>query len=539
MKKIIISVIAIITLYSLQAQESLIAHFDKPFYVSGDIVSYDIKLPSSFAGSEVAFNNYIADSQGNVLLQYFTNNKKKTSFNGYFTIPYSWVSDIYQLVIAGQDKTTGAEINIAKVDIRIYNDISADPMDFSSIPMETLDIDNKISVNSSKAAYSPREKVSLTVNAARMTDASVVVVDKKLINAKEGLKVANVINQATPDMLNGTPYLTGRVVDSNGNPMKLNVLGVYDAKTRDMLYSKSGIDGSFQLGIDSYVGNKKLHLHPYLFGEAEALSVTIKKNTGTKASSAITIDSTVINYIQASRDRKKIYQQFGKVENQLKTIVPQMVQKELKANRSFKIGDYQSFENVAAFFNEILASELSFVLRDDGKLKARMYNPKNRKNSNRDESSYFEKDPIFIIDNKITQDADKIGRLPLDNITSVDLYYKVDDIRKDFGTFGGSAYAIVHTTYPNFLLDDEEEEDIISWNGYLPKLDQISIPIEAITADEPIFKSVLFYDAEVLSQDGQIQFNSGDDISDYEVLVIGQNSSGQVISGSTTFKVSY
>ena len=89
------------------------------------------------------------------------------------------------------------------------------------------------------------------------------------------------------------------------------------------------------------------------------------------------------------------------------------------------------------------------------------------------------------------------------------------------------------------MLDDEEEEDIISWNGYLPELHQISIPIEAITADEPIFKSVLFYDAEVLSQDGQIQFNSGDDISDYEVLVIGQNSSGQVISGSTTFKVSY
>ena len=359
------------------------------------------------------------------------------------------------------------------------------------------------------------------------------------MNDGMAFRQSSLISSVDPANMSSTPYLTGSIRTESGEPLKINVLGLYEAKAKEMLYSKSSKTGFFELDFSDFTGKKSLHVNPYLFNEADALSVELKDNTGTLSTQGITLDSTIIKYMESSRARKKIYQQFGKIESLMDTPEPKVKSRKLNPNRRFTISDYQSFENVAAFFNEILASELSFTLDEDDTLRARMYNPKNNRNKVRSESSYFGQDPIFIIDDKITQDADKIGRLPLDNILTVDLYYKVEDIQEDFGTFGGSAYAIVTTSYPNFLLDENEEEDIVTVHGYLPAVSNYEITNDLVSQSEPIFRSTVYYNPTVNTSDGTISFNHGDDISDYEVIVLGQDATGQPVMGKTSYKVRY
>ncbi len=526
------------------SQNDYTFHLDKPFYVSGDIVWYSVKLPSSYTNRQVAFNNYVTDSQGNVQKQYFISNGSKNMIKGHFQIPYSWNSDNYLLALGAQNRSDGVESILAHIEVPIYNDINGGQMEFSQEAIDGIAIEEQIKVSLDKKVYQPREEVSINLDGESLSNVSIVVVDNKFYTDNQiGGQVKTVQSTIDQSVINWNPnpYITGQVFSESGDELRINVLGAYDMKCHDMLYSKADAAGRFKLDLDPFKGVKRFHFNPYLFDEYEDIKVKKVVNIGITAESPITIDSTVLNYIAISQMRKKIYQQYGKVENELIAEETRMNKKDLKPNRVYKISDYQNFDNVAAFFNEILSSELSFVLQEDGTYKGRMYNPKNRKNSNRKESSYFEKEPIFIIDDKITKDANKIARLPLDNIETVGLYYKKDDIKRDFGTFGGSAYAIITTSYPNFLLEENEESDIVELNGFLPTTEVPNITEETILSSEPLYRSMIYWNPDPDSINGRVsvKYHNSDDVSEYIVLVSALDDNGKVLKGYSKYKVRY
>lgn len=529
------------------AQEQIVIHRNQPYYVVGDIVHYDVKLSMGFKSKKVAINHYVTNSSGGVLKQHFTVSEQGESMSAYFYIPFTWNSDVYQIALYGLPANSAEEILIAKIDIPIYNDISGTLSTANTTLMpKSSKNGKKCDVSLSQANYSPRATVDGKVSAKDIVpeSMSISVLDERLFSEEQIESTVSIIDLSMDKMtianLVESPYITGSIVDQEtADPMRVNVLGAYDIKGNAMLYSKSDKTGRFKLVMDDYVGSKKLHFNAYLFHEYDDIKVVPTTKLGLKAGMALPMDSTIMSYIDMSRMRKKIYQQYDRTEHELLVKDVRQSLKELNPNRTYEIKDYQSFKNLALFFNELIASGLSFVETGDGRYKARMYNSDNNRNRIIRKSEYFPEDPIFIVDGKVTMDADRVGKLPLTNIISAALYYKEDRIKKEFGTFGGSAYVIVTTNLPEVLLAPDEEDDIISWNGILAPIDSDEL---TMTSDTPILRSNIYWNAQIndsAASGVSFKFSHSDDISNYKIILSGLDETGTVQMGTAEYKARY
>jgi len=286
------------------------------------------------------------------------------------------------------------------------------------------------------------------------------------------------------------------------------------------------------------VGRGALQIAGYLYEEVADTDISLYQDKTVASDIPVTAayDESISNYLQVSNERKRIYQHFNQLENDLEIADYTKKRQVVKPNKSFKVKEYVAFESVGKFFDEILGSQLNFI-KQDGKAKARMFNPESNKNAGKNADYYFPRSPVFIIDGQMTKDADYIYNLTLDNIDVIDLYYDWRDITKQFGTFGDFGYVVIKTSRADVGLPDSDRQDIVSYSGLQP---MVSYPIQVSTEDRkvPQLKPLVYWHPQLSvakSKDSTVKFTSSDDVSTFRVVVVARTKDGQVLTATTDY----
>jgi hypothetical protein len=205
----------------------------------------------------------------------------------------------------------------------------------------------------------------------------------------------------------------------------------------------------------------------------------------------------------------------------------------LKADFSYVADEYIKFETVGDFFSELI-TPLKFRIVN-GTYEARMENPRSRDAS----FSNLPGKPLFIIDGKITRNADFIARSSWSNVRRVDIFYIAEKLRKQFNILAQGGVVRIETNIPQFNLPENELEDVFTVNGLTPG--GTFIPFETGTSSAeirlPNFIMPTYWAPDVeAGKNGKatVQFKQGDDASNFVLEVIAQGANGK--KGHATVK---
>ncbi len=530
-------------------------HLDKPYYVTGETVWYKIYLPQGFSNISGKARVIVKNSR-DVLVDHYSIQLAETQMNGYFKIPYDLDSDTYTFSIYVLENKTLQPVQLLDFLIPIYNDLSGSELipifpdgsfrskkEINQIPNTSLDLEI------SKIEAGTREKISISGQVTRAdgeiipSEFSVSVVDEGLIGpaVDEYCVFSEEIDLGFNVVigLDERVFLQGYISDAKTDqPAQVNILGAFNRKQNRMYYSKSGENGLFTFLMPEQFGDQNLQIAGYLFNEFEDTRIEIFKGTADTAMIRMTnqFDRDVSDYITASNVRKRIYQQFKQIEEQAEFNIKELDRLEVRPNKNYKIAEYVSFESVGAFFDEILGSQLKFDRKDD-QITAKMFNPEKNRSTSTDQDFYYPIAPVFVIDGKMTKNAEFVYNLRLSLVDEIDLYYDWRDISEQFGTFGEFGYVVIRTNNADIALPQEDEEDIISITAVQPAPDY-PIVVAPEEEDIPNLRPSVYWNPQVGNKNGRLQtsFTSSDDVSKFRILVVARTNSGEVLTRHVTYQ---
>ena len=371
------------------ATSNCIIHLDKSFYVTGEIIWYKVYLTQDFKTKPVTIRATILDASGTIQHSSFINTEGNTFIQGYYKIPFNNKSGMYLLRFSGVNKANKQQVVLVESQIPIYNDLegvaklvknesSNPPAAPSQIPSTD---DLTVSIQLPKNLYRTRQKVQpiITIKDNNgnpvASNISVSVVDWDMVgNDMVGIKTlreGNTLNPKVISIFSDDIYLNGIVSKEVGDPHTAKILGAYSRDEDKILYTKSNQDGKFFLRIPKFYGTRSFQ---FLGQQSEYENIRVKKNKQLAINNyqALPFNDLISNYLRLSRQRKKIFQHYSSLESNLVTETTRLSKKELKADVSFIIKEYEDFEFMSIFFKENL-TPLRFQFQSDSTYLARMY----------------------------------------------------------------------------------------------------------------------------------------------------------------------
>lgn len=524
--KYIISTIATLLLFaSTQAQGDFTLHLDKSFYVVGEVIWYKLYLPTA---QDATVQVVISDDQAKQLDNFFLKSEGKSYVEGYFKVPYSYESGLYRMSFFS---TTNPATLIIDPIIPIYNDLGA--LEISNtqsaisyneqLEAGALDID--IQLNNS-TSYSTRSEIEANItvkdsngNPVRGT-LSVAVVDDAL--GGEGVVVKS--NNTVGNIGNEIIY-TGTLRNEAGEPDKAAILGLYSRNEQRIHYSKANPAGKFLFSLPDFYAQNSAQFLGYQF-EHQKISISLDELAVAPIEKELVYTDEVIEYLKLSRQRKKIFQINKTFETNLVTEDFENDVQKLKPGFSYIISEYQSFDFMYSFFGELI-TPLKFELGKDSLFTSKLINPSGRFSAN----TVLSGPPLFIIDGKATRDADYVARLNMDYIEKVDLFYKSEELRRQFNAIGSSGVVIITTNLRNVELPEKDLENFFMISGILPKANFPIFEPNEIPKTQPFFRPQLYWNPTTeTDRNGKaaVQFYQSDDVSRFKIKVVAQSEDGKV-----------
>ncbi|MBK9491172.1 MAG: Ig-like domain-containing protein [Haliscomenobacter sp.] len=153
---------------SLAQVDQCLVHLDKSFYVSGELMWFNLYLPVANRGHAFTIRVGIVDKNGASIQTFFIATEGKSQANGHYKIPYNCNSGVYQLVFIGMESSTKSPVVLAKIAVPIYNDlekldiVKTTAPESIQYPVYTLK-DLLVEVELNKEAYQNRETVQVLV----------------------------------------------------------------------------------------------------------------------------------------------------------------------------------------------------------------------------------------------------------------------------------------------------------------------------------------------------------------------------------------
>jgi len=526
----------------LNNDEALI-HIDKPYYVSGETVWYQIYFPSVFEPVKGNVQVMIQNNNGKVIDDMFWR-LEEARLDGYFKIPYDVDSDLYHFSVYAIDNNTRKPTMITNWEVPIYNDLSAQGMQ-PIYPMRSTftSSDNMfdVDVSSSKTSLKKGERVTVNISlpaSIRGDIASVSVSDASLIGSSAGatiLKSKITLSDDTSLGIDDRTFVHGMIADAaTDTPAKIGVIGAYNSTYNKMYYTKSDDDGLFTLLLKDQIGKENLQISGALYDlyadtKVQLASPSVPQDVSLTAE----YDEDIINYLKESNSRKRIYQYYKEVETEI-------TQEEAKGleylyvrpNKQVNVKEYVTFENTGIFFNEVLGHLINFRTKDD-KVTARLFDPSSKRGISSSAEYYFPRSPVFIVDGNMTKDADFVYNLKLTDLQEVNIYNDWRDVTKQYGTFGDFGYVVINTSQANIEIPENDQLDIVSFSG----LGKAAVYPIAISKSEersaPHLQPSVYWNPEEKSN--SFSFTSSDDIGEFLIQVVVRDENGKIAVGSTSY----
>lgn len=529
--------------------EYFVLHVNKSFFVTGETVWYSLYIPNALKGLAFTMNVQVTSWNGKIKEHYFLKTEGKKQLDGHLKIPFDWSSGFYTLTFSGIDEATKQRVQLAKIDLPIYNDLEQLP---KNIELETLSSAGKNKINGSKGSL----EIQLNKNAftkGKNIEANVIVKDASGKPVKANLSVSVIDHTLGGDQLlnnksvqtfydtklptatlSNNLYAFGRLTKEDNTPLMANILGAFSPLENKVHYFRTNDQGNYALKLPDFSGAKPLQI--LLYKSLEKFQVnaesTVPVPKGMKPAPMVYTEE-ILEYIKQSRSRKKIYQFYGGVENDLNTETVSVERAKLKPGLTYKMAEYETFDNVGEFFIEV-TTPLRFKINKDNTFSAQIINPRQYTSRTKE----LDGDPLYIIDGKVTKNADFVGKIKLNEVNEVKLYYNPNKLNEHYRAIAVGGIAEISTTVDDFHVPLEDEDDIFIAKGIQTPGSFVS---DASSGQGvPAFKSQVYWNPMITTNNkgrAKLEYKQSDDISTFIIKVVAQTETGDMIYGEQTYEV--
>jgi hypothetical protein len=321
-------------------------------------------------------------------------------------------------------------------------------------------------------------------------------------------------------------YKLIQVVDAQGDPRIASVIGAWSGQEQKMYFSsRTNQEGVSLLKQPAFTGEKVIQYLGY-DKEVEDIRTAAIPNTVPAVEKKLVVTPGLLTYLEKSQQRKKIFQYYGQLEFDL-TPAPRQIDKAvLKGDQVFRINEYETFDNFATFFQENLSPLRFGEDRENNRYTTYMYNPRNNRNNKR-----LPGNPLFIVDGKATRNADFVGRLDLEQVETVQLYFRPETLRSQFNVMGANGVVTIEMGGEDDVqLPTADEANRYRISGLQrPATFPVFNP-ENTPANQPFFRPQLFWDPSVtIGSDGKgtVSYYQSDARGTFRIEVMVQDAEGR------------
>lgn len=537
-----------LSLVGQTVESSCLVHFDKPVYVSGEVLWYKIYLPQAFSGTSLSFEVKLVGENGQQLQHYFLQNQGAAVLEGYFKIPYDQQTGMCYLMVFGTHHSSMDLIKILEAPVPIYNDLlqeEARPATTAIPASPTLpQLDQlQVHIDLKRDSFQRRSKVEAIVS---VTDAagqpvpaelSVSVADWSLLSRAE-LGFENLISSnysatiPARELKNGL-HLRGQTLDSLGQPTPVNILGYYSSAERKLQYNRTDQTGHFFIDIQDFSGNKPIQLIDY---QSTSIHLRTQDQYSIDRPVGLAFNSAISAFLASSRRRKKTYQLHQTFEQPIQPEAFAFDTTTFRDYRRLRPDEYEAFPDFPTFLQEVYL-KMTLLQQKDKTYKVNFF-----VNRHGDFERY-PRPPLFFVDGKMTRNLNFIAGLELANIKQIDFFHQLKSLRAQFGPLGQFGVAMITTNSGNQTLLPEEEADILDFHGFLPRAEFPALAsADFSTGNFPTFRPLLYW-APQLKTDQQgrhtISFIQSDDLSTFCIEVVAQSKDGKRGVSRRKYRVFY
>jgi len=495
----------------------------------------------------------------------FIRTKGKTYVTGFFKIPFEAKTGVYYMAVTGTNSVSKKKETLACAQIPIYNDFETAPterdgdkgedtMSVSQVPL-LCESPLKVKVVTDKSKYRQGEEVGTTIvvtdnlgNPVR-ANLSVSVVDWRLVKSGDDsgkiLFMGNLLSAVQLGLLDSTIRIRGRVTIEN-RLANGQVLDAYSQSENKGYYTITDEKGEFSLTLPDFYGRQDIifRLHFLLLEEWRTISqgeefstITVKVLDDELIARKKELDFTpeVLQYLENSKQRKLIYQLYNEVKAPLEIRTPNNIEQEPLPDRSIHVNDYERFPDLPTLFKEI-STPLKFRKENKGStLTAVMFNPDIRK--------FYSDRPLFIIDGQVTRKSSVVNSLNIDDIEDIGLYYKLDNLKTQFGPMGMGGVVTITTKNKNMKdLENGNPNEIVVYglqpHASLPGITPLDGQGKA--QNPPEFRPQIYWEGNLttdLQGKTEIAFYQSNDIGQFKIDVVVQSENGEIGWGSYVYDV--
>ena len=553
--KILITIFySVFIVSTFSAQERIVVHKDKPYYVPGEVMWYKVYLPNYFDSHKITYKVIVSNSKGQKHDSYFVKCDGQNTLEAYYKFPYNLSTDIYQFHFYTLTKLTKKEVLLTSFEVPFYNDLIKIDKEVSTVEVmpdvnELIPIySHLLSIRTDQETYGQGDTVKLQIATTDAngnilnTNYSVSVIDESLIGSDWSAKTISVskteqLDSDVVQYLDDNLYVRGKVYNPDGTPKRINQLGVFDGQSNNMHLARSDDNGEFALFLPAVYGQRNIQFAGYISNEAPDIKVTLSTDRQLEANREIIYNLSVEEYLKASRDRKKIYQYYKSLEYDLNLAKVEDEIRFSKPDKTYDLSKFVTFKNVGSFFDEILSAPLKFN-QEGEEITAVMFDPDGFKKFTRNGGSNdnFIFPPVFIIDGKLTQNAKHVYSMDLNAVTTIELYNTITTIAGIFGNFRNYGVVKINTTLPDVTIPTADQEDIHSFEGLQPTTNFLKM--NSLNKEIPQLRPLVYWNSDINSssiQKANIMFNASDDISKFKIIVVGQTEDGQIVQGAAIY----
>lgn len=578
--------------------EHIEAVFDKGFYVAGENAWFSVFLDQSEQDTlSGVVHCELLNRSGEVLL-YQQLKVESGHANGDFFIPPTWPEDYYLFRAYTVWNLNFLPQQIYSRYLPIFN-LDEQQIDDSITISSNAQLQSKgiwkIEINTDQEVYQRRDSISLTIK----------VLDKNGFPLKTPVSLSitqqspipnGLDNQIEPAPMAENLRFVKRYEREEAmtlraemfdvlfqRPMNADFLAVYLVETQEFQFTNAK-KGKVETTLPDFYGTGTLQL--YDRGAQENYVPRIKQifpREFIQISSDFpdaqpSRSATVMQYLSAMASRRDFGQLFGL--SQPIPVPERTVEKDnLTPDRSFILKDYIPFKDMETFiveamntvkieplleqstidqikqFEDEVAPDMlrsldrpediettqAFLNKILPAYRSRLQTQKTLSLLEEESNQRFLGPPMFLIDNYITFDPQKIFEVPWKEIERLELFTLNRNLGSTFGPLGFNGVFAVYTRRleaPKTILEDPHN---LPYQGfYRPRTFEESLA--EVNPENPNFRPLVYWSTNLISdENGEIKlgFKHTDDLGDFRIRVQGMQNGGSWGLQDATYKVSF
>lgn len=517
--------LAISELVQAQNRSTSMVHLDKPYYVAGEMINYQVYLPPNLSQKETLLEVAIYNGTGEIIASSYLKNGVAILPHGYYKIPYDLTPGIYRLVVKLQEDSDYHKISIASAVIPVYaTSIPAREIDQLSLSNTSTKIDTDFDLNISievlTGTIKPRDQVQLKIEVndksgnpvkanASISVTDIVIIGADSLHSYQTLYLSSPV-PVSPDLLGQSIAFSGQLESGESDELLTFYLPSYNR----IYYATTEDGGRFQLVLPEFYGEQSLN---YIGQFSDGVRVKFMEDNLAETQDSLVYTKAITTYIEESKKRRNIYQLFNRTELSYQFTTPDAISY-IEPDREYHTPSYP-FQDLPAFCKG-LSTQLKYVKNKQDGYQFKMFNPESR--------NFFFGTPLFIVDGQLTKDVEYLTALDFTALEKIMLYYDNLRLSNNFGFAGFGGVVVLVSKDGELKVPESSSTQEFRING----LQAVPSLLESVDEDPrmPMFKPQLLWKPALVTDSVggvEISFQQSDDISRFQIEVVAQSEDGR------------